>query len=59
MRSWLRQHRQALAAAFGKVAAQKSAATPAPAAADEFGRYLHADYERWRKVVSAAGIKAE
>ena len=26
MRSWLRQHRQALAAAFGKLAAQKSAA---------------------------------
>jgi len=26
MRSWLRQHRQAIAAAFGKIAAQKSAA---------------------------------
>ena len=26
MKSWLRQHRQAIAAAFGKVAAQKSAA---------------------------------
>ena len=33
--------------------------TPAPADAEEFGRYLRADYERWRKVVAAAGIKAE
>lgn len=33
--------------------------TPSPADGEEFGRYIRADYERWRKVVSAAGIKAE
>jgi len=33
--------------------------TPSPAGAEEFGRYIRADYERWRKVVTNAGIKAE
>jgi tripartite-type tricarboxylate transporter receptor subunit TctC len=32
---------------------------PSPAAADEFGKVIRAEYERWRKVVGAAGIKAE
>ena len=32
---------------------------PSPADPDEFGRMIQAEYERWRKVVSAAGIKAE
>lgn len=33
--------------------------TPSPAGADEFGRMIRADFERWRKVVAAAGIRAE
>jgi tripartite-type tricarboxylate transporter receptor subunit TctC len=33
--------------------------TPSPADGEEFGRYILADYERWRRVVNAAGIKAE
>ena len=32
---------------------------PSPADPDEFGRMIQAEYERWRKVVSAAGIKSE
>ena len=33
--------------------------SPSPADADEFARMIRVEYERWRKVVSAAGIKAE
>jgi tripartite-type tricarboxylate transporter receptor subunit TctC len=33
--------------------------TPSPAGADEFGRMIRADFERWRKVVAAAGIRPE
>jgi tripartite-type tricarboxylate transporter receptor subunit TctC len=33
--------------------------TPSPAGAEEFGRLIRADFERWRKVVAAAGIKPE
>jgi tripartite-type tricarboxylate transporter receptor subunit TctC len=33
--------------------------TPSPAGSDEFGRIIRADFERWRKVVSAAGIRPE
>ena len=33
--------------------------TPSPAGAEEFGRLIRADFERWRKVVAAAGIRPE
>ena len=33
--------------------------TPSPAGAEEFGRMIRADFERWRRVVAAAGIKPE
>ncbi|OGA55909.1 MAG: hypothetical protein A3G81_02815 [Betaproteobacteria bacterium RIFCSPLOWO2_12_FULL_65_14] len=33
--------------------------TPSPAGAEEFERAIRADYERWGRVVRAAGIKAE
>lgn len=33
--------------------------TPSPAGSEEFDRYIRADYERWKKVVAAAGIKAD
>jgi tripartite-type tricarboxylate transporter receptor subunit TctC len=33
--------------------------SPSPAEPEEFGRMIRAEYERWRKVVTAAGIKAE
>jgi tripartite-type tricarboxylate transporter receptor subunit TctC len=33
--------------------------TPSPAGAEEFGRIIRADFERWRKVVAAAGIRPE
>jgi tripartite-type tricarboxylate transporter receptor subunit TctC len=33
--------------------------TPSPAGPEEFGRMLRADFERWRKVVAAAGIRPE
>ncbi len=33
--------------------------TPSPADGEEFGRYLRADYERWRTVVNAAAIKPD
>ncbi len=33
--------------------------TPSPAGGEEFGRYLRADFERWKKVVNAAGIKPD
>jgi tripartite-type tricarboxylate transporter receptor subunit TctC len=33
--------------------------TPSPAGAEEFGRVIRADFERWRKVVAAAGIRPE
>lgn len=38
---------------------EKAGQTPSPAGAEEFGRLIRADFERWRKVVSAAGIKPE
>jgi tripartite-type tricarboxylate transporter receptor subunit TctC len=37
----------------------KMGQTPSPAGAEEFGRMIRAEYERWGKVVSTAGIKAE
>ena len=33
--------------------------TPSPAGAEEFERYIRADYERWGRVVKASGAKAE
>jgi tripartite-type tricarboxylate transporter receptor subunit TctC len=33
--------------------------TPSPAGAEEFARVIRAEFERWKKVVSAAGIRAE
>jgi len=33
--------------------------TPSPAGAEEFDRYIRADYERWGRVVKASGAKAE
>src|SRR3954462_11981281 len=32
---------------------------PSPAGADEFDRYIRADYERWGKVVKASGARVE
>ena len=32
---------------------------PSPAGAEEFGRYMRADYERWGRVVKASGAKVE
>jgi tripartite-type tricarboxylate transporter receptor subunit TctC len=37
----------------------QSGQTPSPLGAEEFGRMLRADFERWRKVVAAAGIRPE
>jgi tripartite-type tricarboxylate transporter receptor subunit TctC len=36
-----------------------SGQTPSPLGAEEFGRMVRADFERWRKVVAAAGIRPE
>ncbi len=33
--------------------------TPSPAGPEEFGAMIRADFERWRKVVAAAGIRPE
>jgi tripartite-type tricarboxylate transporter receptor subunit TctC len=33
--------------------------SPSPAGADEFDRYIRADYERWGKVVKASGARVE
>jgi tripartite-type tricarboxylate transporter receptor subunit TctC len=33
--------------------------TPSPVGPEEFGRMIRADFERWRKVVAAAGIRPE
>ena len=38
---------------------QQLGQTPAPAGAEEFARYIRADYERWGRVVKASGAKAE
>ena len=38
---------------------QQLGQTPSPANADEFARYIRADYERWGRVVKASGAKAE
>ena len=37
----------------------QSGQTPSPLGAEEFGRMIRADFERWRKVVAAAGIRPE
>ncbi|MCD6040913.1 MAG: LacI family transcriptional regulator [Burkholderiales bacterium] len=37
----------------------KAGQTPSPAGAEEFGAMIRADFERWRKVVAAAGIRPE
>jgi tripartite-type tricarboxylate transporter receptor subunit TctC len=37
----------------------QSGQTPSPLASEEFGRMIRADFERWRKVVAAAGIRPE
>jgi tripartite-type tricarboxylate transporter receptor subunit TctC len=33
--------------------------TPSPANAEEFGRMMRADFERWQRVVKASGAKAQ
>jgi tripartite-type tricarboxylate transporter receptor subunit TctC len=33
--------------------------TPSPAGAEEFGRVIREDFERWQRVVKASGAKAE
>lgn len=38
---------------------QQLGQTPAPAGAAEFDRFLRADYERWGRVVKAAGVRIE
>jgi tripartite-type tricarboxylate transporter receptor subunit TctC len=38
---------------------QQLGQTPSPAGAEEFARYMRADYERWSRVVKASGAKAE
>jgi tripartite-type tricarboxylate transporter receptor subunit TctC len=37
----------------------QSGQTPSPLGAEEFGRLIRTDFERWRKVVAAAGIRPE
>src|SRR5688500_3319058 len=37
----------------------QSGQTPSPLGAEEFGRMIRTDFERWRKVVAAAGIRPE
>jgi tripartite-type tricarboxylate transporter receptor subunit TctC len=32
---------------------------PSPAGAEEFDRYIRADYERWGRVVKASGAKID
>jgi len=34
-------------------------ADPAPGTPAELGRYMHTDHERWKKVISSAGIKPQ
>jgi len=38
---------------------QQLGQTPSPANADEFARYIRADYERWGRVVKTSGAKVE
>jgi len=38
---------------------QQLGQTPSPAGAEEFARYIRADYARWARVVKASGAKAE
>lgn len=38
---------------------QKTGQAPSPAGAEEFGRVMRADFERWKRVIGAAGIKPE
>jgi tripartite-type tricarboxylate transporter receptor subunit TctC len=38
---------------------QQLGQTPSPAGAEEFARYMRADFERWSRVVKASGAKAE
>ena len=37
----------------------QSGQTPSPLGSEEFGRMIRTDFERWRKVVAAAGIRPE
>jgi tripartite-type tricarboxylate transporter receptor subunit TctC len=37
---------------------QQLGQTPSPAGAEEFARYMRADFERWSRVVKASGAKA-
>ena len=37
----------------------QSGQTVSPLGSEEFGRMMRADFERWRKVVAAAGIRPE
>jgi tripartite-type tricarboxylate transporter receptor subunit TctC len=37
----------------------QSGQTPSPLGAEEFGRMIRTDFERWRRVVAAAGIRPE
>lgn len=38
---------------------EKAGQAPSPAGAEAFGRVMREDFERWRRVISAAGIKPE
>jgi tripartite-type tricarboxylate transporter receptor subunit TctC len=38
---------------------QQLGQTPSPAGAEEFARYIRADYARWARVVKESGAKAE
>jgi tripartite-type tricarboxylate transporter receptor subunit TctC len=50
---------QVLAMADVRERIVNSGQTPSPLGAEEFGRMVSADFERWRKVVAAAGIRPE
>jgi tripartite-type tricarboxylate transporter receptor subunit TctC len=50
---------RALAAPEVAERVQQLGQTPSPAGAEEFGRYIRSDYERWGRVVKASGAKAE
>jgi tripartite-type tricarboxylate transporter receptor subunit TctC len=34
-------------------------ADPAPGTPEELGKYMRSDHERWKKVISSAGIKPQ
>src|SRR5918994_3629249 len=50
---------QVLAMADVRERIANSGQTPSPLGSEEFGRMIRADFERWRKVVAAAGIRPE